>query len=309
MKKALLIIFCLLNLLLLSSKSASADTSCTISVSPNTGLLPTSSVTVNLKISFGLVGAQGGEYSILLDKQAKTLPNGTNKTNTDVAITLTNLPAGKHTVEGENQTCNKMFNFVSQTCGKCDSEFEVLQSIGGNCTECEFPAIYQYDPDPARKVCCKIGDPSCTTRQPPVCKSTKVWKVAAQKLSCEAIKNNPWEKEECNACLEGSQNPLPKGTDYTNKTGSWTALGCIPTKPDQLMAWLLERAINIAGGVAFLLIIFGTSKIITSSGNPEGLNEGKEIIFAALAGLLFIVLSMVLLKIIAGDILQIPGFI
>lgn len=56
------------------------------------------------------------------------------------------------------------------------------------------------------------------------------------------------------------------------------------------------------------MILFGSFKIVTSSGNPEALNEGKEIIFAAIAGLLFIILSMVILKIIGADILQIPGF-
>lgn len=118
---------------------------------------------------------------------------------------------------------------------------------------------------------------------------------------CEALPPDSDEKNECQDCLKGEGK-------YTDKIGSWTALGCIPTDPDKLVMWILQAAINIVGGIAFLLILFGSFKVATSSGNPESLNEGKDIIFAALAGLLFIVFSVVLLKIIGSDILQIPGF-
>lgn len=124
---------------------------------------------------------------------------------------------------------------------------------------------------------------------------------------CSSIdkETNPTEFNKCNTCLEGKDD---KGNILPYGPGSWSALGCIPTYPDKFIQWLLDKAINIVGGIAFLLILFGSFKVATSSGNPESLNEGKDIIFAALAGLLFIVFSVILLKIIGSDILQIPGF-
>jgi len=57
-----------------------------------------------------------------------------------------------------------------------------------------------------------------------------------------------------------------------------------------------------------LLMAFGALKIITSAGSPESIQAGKELITSALAGLIFIILSLFLLKLIGVDILQIPGF-
>lgn len=65
---------------------------------------------------------------------------------------------------------------------------------------------------------------------------------------------------------------------------------------------------GIAGGIAFLLILFGGFQIITSAGNPEQLNAGKELISSAIAGLLLIIFSILLLKIIGFNILGIPDF-
>jgi len=89
---------------------------------------------------------------------------------------------------------------------------------------------------------------------------------------------------------------------------AWTALGCIPTDPAAFVAWVLARAISIGGGIAFLLMIGGGFTIMTSSGNPEQLNKGKSIITSAATGLLFIIFSVLLLKIIGIDILKLPGF-
>jgi len=88
-----------------------------------------------------------------------------------------------------------------------------------------------------------------------------------------------------------------------------TALGCIPADTlNNFVAWFLSKLIFIASGVAFLLMAFGALKIITSAGSPESIQAGKELITSSLAGLVFIILSLFLLKLIGVDILQIPGF-
>lgn len=87
-----------------------------------------------------------------------------------------------------------------------------------------------------------------------------------------------------------------------------TALGPIPTAPECLVKWVLTYAILMGGGIAFLLSLWGAITIILASGNPEKINEGKEIITSAITGLLFIILSIFLLRLIGVDILQLPGF-
>ena len=87
-----------------------------------------------------------------------------------------------------------------------------------------------------------------------------------------------------------------------------TALGCIPTMPGELVQWVLTYGILMGGGIAFILSIWGGATILMSAGNPEKINEGREIITSAISGLLFIVFSVFLLRLIGVDILGIPGF-
>jgi hypothetical protein len=87
-----------------------------------------------------------------------------------------------------------------------------------------------------------------------------------------------------------------------------TAIGCIDPTPSGLFTKFFSIGIGIAGGIAFLLIVFGGFQIITSAGNPERLNEGKEVVTSAIAGLLMIIFSVFLLKIIGVNILGLPGF-
>lgn len=88
-----------------------------------------------------------------------------------------------------------------------------------------------------------------------------------------------------------------------------TAIGDIdPRNLQGFIQQLLNLALGVAGGIAFLLMLFGAFQIMTSSGNPEKMKSGSELITSALAGLLFIIFSIFLLKLIGVDILQIPGF-
>ncbi len=87
-----------------------------------------------------------------------------------------------------------------------------------------------------------------------------------------------------------------------------TAIGNICPTTEALFASFFRIGIGVAGGIAFLLIVFGGFKIITSAGNPEQMNEGKEVVTSAIAGLLLIIFSVFLLKIIGVDILRLPGF-
>ncbi|EKE05907.1 MAG: hypothetical protein ACD_19C00151G0002 [uncultured bacterium] len=88
-----------------------------------------------------------------------------------------------------------------------------------------------------------------------------------------------------------------------------TPFGCISAEPQEFVEKLLKIAMGVAGGIAFLMILYGGFTIMMSAGNPEKLNSGKEIITSAISGLLLIVFSAVILRIIGIDILGgFPGF-
>jgi hypothetical protein len=115
----------------------------------------------------------------------------------------------------------------------------------------------------------------------------------------------------CQYVSNDAQNPERKSCEdcVINKNGTWTALGCIETDLGAFFSKLLTLSIGIAGGIAFLLILFGGFQILISAGNPEQMNAGREIITSAIAGLLLIIFSVFLLRLVGYDILRIPGFL
>lgn len=87
-----------------------------------------------------------------------------------------------------------------------------------------------------------------------------------------------------------------------------TGLGSICPDPTGLVTFVLNLALGTAGGVAMLLLIYGGFKVLTSSGDPKAVMEGRDTITSAIAGLLLILFSVALLKIIGFNILGIPFF-
>jgi len=62
---------------------------------------------------------------------------------------------------------------------------------------------------------------------------------------------------------------------------------------------------GIAGGLAFVLIVYSGFIITTSSGDPKRIAAGKELLSAAIAGLLLLILGTYLLRVIGVNILGI----
>lgn len=129
------------------------------------------------------------------------------------------------------------------------------------------------------------------------------WRCIAQsavsgikhQTTCQFVAD-PKQRQDCEQCFQ------------TDPPGAWTAIGCIPTNPTAFIAKILTFGIGIGGGIAFILILFGGFQILTSAGNPEHLNAGRELIGSAISGLLLIIFSVFLLKLIGVDILGLPGF-
>jgi len=92
--------------------------------------------------------------------------------------------------------------------------------------------------------------------------------------------------------------PAPVHTSVT------TGLGTFSTDPAGFVGNILTLAVGVAGGIAFLLIVFGAIRILTSAGDPEAVNQGKEILTSAIIGLLFIIFSTFILKLIGVTVFQ-----
>lgn len=87
-----------------------------------------------------------------------------------------------------------------------------------------------------------------------------------------------------------------------------TAFGSIPSDPGAIANVVLEIGLALGGGVSLVLMILAAIKIISSRGNPDSLQEGKDQFTAAILGLLFIIFATLILQLIGRDILGIPGF-
>jgi hypothetical protein len=91
-------------------------------------------------------------------------------------------------------------------------------------------------------------------------------------------------------------------------TGIDTALGCMPVSTSGFTEALLTFLAGTAGAISLIIMLMATIQIMTGGDNAEQVKKGKELFTGAITGLLFIIFSVTLLKIIAGDIIQLPGF-
>ena len=78
---------------------------------------------------------------------------------------------------------------------------------------------------------------------------------------------------------------------------------CIPTDPVEFAQRALEIGMGVGTLLAVLFLILGGIGVATSGGNPDNLEKAKKQITAAVAGLLFILMSVLILDIIGVSIL------
>lgn len=96
-----------------------------------------------------------------------------------------------------------------------------------------------------------------------------------------------------------------------DQTGIQTAIGCIhvlASSPEQFLGQILGWAVGIGAGIAFLLILYAGFMTMTSTGNPERLKAGQELLTSAISGLILMILSVFVLKVIGIDILGLCKF-
>jgi len=105
----------------------------------------------------------------------------------------------------------------------------------------------------------------------------------------------PTDWDQCSACL-------------AQEGKNWTILGCIPNSPGGFIQIVLQTAVKMIGGIAFLAFLYGGFLLLTSSGEVQKITQGKTILMSAIVGLLMVVFAVFLLRLIGLEILKIPGF-
>jgi len=110
---------------------------------------------------------------------------------------------------------------------------------------------------------------------------------------------SPQSWDECNLCLYEADN--------TEKLKSYyTIAGCIDTNTGAFVKKIISIVVGVSGGLAFLSFLYGSGMVLVSSGNPERIKSGKDILTSSLLGIILIVFSILILKIVGYDILKIP---
>lgn len=145
-----------------------------------------------------------------------------------------------------------------------------------------------------------------------VCNSSSVGCDSGYEDSCSSYKTSASCDQQINTICVLSKKTSQAGSNAAlcADGGIDTAIGCIPFgSTDALVGFILRWAIGVGGGIAFLLIIVASFQIMTSSGNPERLKAGQELLTSAIAGLIMLVFSVFILKLIGVDILKLPGLV
>ena len=128
--------------------------------------------------------------------------------------------------------------------------------------------------------------------------------------SCTAVVTSVVEWKLCRQAYDESNPRFQQclNCHNTSEDGIWTAFGCIRTKQDLIVTSLSRLGLGLGGGIALILVLYGSFTISTSTSNPQRLQNGQQILISALVGLLFMILSVVVLQFMGVEILRIPGF-
>jgi small-conductance mechanosensitive channel len=117
--------------------------------------------------------------------------------------------------------------------------------------------------------------------------------------------SQPPDYADCVSCLYENAGPPPSG----EKSGyEWTVVGCIPTTPGGFVQTGVRFITATVGGIMFVVLLYGSFLVLTSSGDPEKISQGKSLIASSIIALIVIVFSVFILQFIGVSLLKIPGF-
>lgn len=227
----------------------------------------------------------GGQLSDFEKAQLiKLLTQSAQKLNSLKGGDLLKLQIRK-TYVGQEDTCIIDAKVVHGFCIRGMSEF-FAGIIGNNPNFQKFFEFAQNSPTEK----CVFGAP-VTKGSSCVCEASQ----AAQ--LCNDYLSDTKEYGSCANCM-------------VNKNGIWTGVGCVRTgnTGEFIQDILLTWGMGLAGLIAFICIIYSAFLLQTSQGSPERIKKAREYLTNCIIGLVLIIFSIFILRLIGVNILQIPGF-
>lgn len=213
--------------------------------------------------------------------------------------------------------CRPGFDSNPQTCSSQTNMADCVEQINNNCVAINPPEETCFECTDTASGCIPrdIGDSRCEYLDSATCEAACRGQSETYRCEnniCIADPNGSYKGYyDCEANCKEGEPPLEwkKGLptcSVDGKKGIDTAIGCIPVEnSDALIGFILRWAIGVGGGIAFLLIVFAGFQIMTSAGNPERLQAGRELLTSAIAGLILLIFSVFILRIIGVNILGI----
>ncbi len=102
--------------------------------------------------------------------------------------------------------------------------------------------------------------------------------------------------------------PSFKYPSHSEGSKNWTVFGCMDVAAGGFVSQLYQVLLSIGSGFAFLAFAVGGFTVLTAGGDLDKLKRGKSIIRGAAIGILLIVFSVFILRLIGVNIIKIPGF-
>ena len=132
------------------------------------------------------------------------------------------------------------------------------------------------------------------------CQATMGRTVLTAREICAPIKTVPnYDENEYSSCFDC----------VVKDDGVWTVLGCFYSDFSRtLNERIFGLVVSIAGIIALGCIIYAAFLMQTSAGNPERTGKAQELMTACITGLIVIIFSIFILRVIGVDILRLPGF-
>lgn len=138
-----------------------------------------------------------------------------------------------------------------------------------------------------------INDPNCTCLLADKISPTPI--ESLKKLCLDYFAGSK-ESGQCSACA--------------GQGGVWTSLGICAYGDfgKFIQETVFKWGVGLAGIFALLCIIYSSILLQTSRNNPEKIKKSQELLTSCIMGLVLIIFSVFILKLIGVDILRIPGF-
>jgi hypothetical protein len=97
-------------------------------------------------------------------------------------------------------------------------------------------------------------------------------------------------------------NEVQNGMSGLTSVFPQTGLGRVTTLtgPGGLIAMVIKILLLIAGAIAVLFVVYGGYQYLTSAGNAEAAEKGKNTVVNALIGIIIIILAYVIINVIVN---------